>query len=250
MLDYRPPKDLLAGRIILVTGAGDGIGRAAAISFAAHGATLVLLGRTMKKLEQTYDAIEEAGGPQPAILPLSLETATPQSYHELAATLETEFGRLDGLLHNAAEFPYFSRIEDYDPETWNRVLQVNLNAPFLLTQACLPLLRRSTDASLIFTSVQSAHRGKVFMGAYGVSKFALDGLMQILAAETDATQLRVNSIAPCPTRTSLRAQVYPGEDADTLPTPESLMPTYLYLMGPDSRGIRGRIFEIGPPALA
>jgi NAD(P)-dependent dehydrogenase (short-subunit alcohol dehydrogenase family) len=244
MHDYSPPNNLLLQRTILVTGAGDGIGRAAALAFAAHGATVVLLGRTLRKLEQTYDTIEEAGHPKPAIIPMNLESTHQQEYEGLADTIDREFGRLDGLLHNAAELGVLSRVDDYDLDIWNRVLQVNLTAPFALTQACLPLLRQAPDASILFTSDSVGRRGKAYWGAYGVSKFGLEGLMQILAEETrDSSQIRVNSIAPGPVRTNLRARAYPGESPQRLPSPDNIMGPYLYLMGPDSKGVTGQAFE-------
>lgn len=244
MRDYHPPKDLLSGRTILVTGAGDGIGRAAAIAFATHGATVILLGRTIAKLEAVYDAIEAAGGVQPAIYPMNLEGATPHDYSELADTLDKEFGSLEGLLHNAAQLRLLSRLDDYDPETWFQVMQVNLNAPFMLTQACLPLLRKAQDASVVFTGDQVGRQAKAYWGAYGVSKFGLEGLMQLLAEETrDSSNIRVNSFSPGPTRTKLRLIAFPGEDLDTLKTAESLIPDYLWLMGPDSIGTSGQALE-------
>ena len=244
MHDYHPPQDLLKDRTILVTGAGDGIGRVAAESLAAHGATVILLGRTLAKLEAVYDAIEKAGGPQPAIYPLNLEGASPHDYEEMARKLEGEFGALEGLLHGAAELRLMSRIDDYDPESWYKVMQVNLNAPFMLTQACLPLLRKASDASVLFTSDPVGRRGKAYWGAYGISKFGIEGLMQTLAEETrDSTRIRVNSIAPGPTRSRIRAFAYPGEDPDSLKRPEALMPLYLWLMGPDSIGMSGRAFD-------
>ncbi|MDJ0806437.1 MAG: YciK family oxidoreductase [Gammaproteobacteria bacterium] len=243
MLDYTPPADLLKDRIILVTGAGSGLGQAAAQAYAKHGATVVLLGRTLHKLEATYDAIEAAGGTQPAIIPLNLETATQQEFYSLGETLYNEFGRLDGLLHNAAQLALLSRIDDYDLETWNKVLQVNLTAPFILTQACLPLLRRSEDARILFSSDGVGRKGKAYWGAYGVSKFGLEGLMQILAQELESSQIRVNSLDPGAVRTRLRALAYPGEDPNGLPEPDAIMPPYLYLMGPDSQGINGQAFE-------
>ncbi len=244
MFDYKPALDLLKDRIILVTGAGSGLGQAAARAFAAHGATIILLGRTQSKLEQTYDAIEEAGHPQPAIIPLNLESATQQDYYNLGQTLYQEFGRLDGLLHNAAQLSLLSRIDDYDLETWNKVMQVNLTAPFILTQACLPLLRKSADASILFTSDQVGRKGKAYWGAYGVSKFGIEGLMQILADELETSQIRVNSINPGAVRSGIRALAYPGEDPQTLPTPDEVMPTYLYLLGPDSLGKTGQAFDV------
>ena len=150
--DYRPAGDLLKDRIVLVTGAGDGIGRAAALAYAAHGATVVLLGKTVPKLEAVYDEIESGGGAPPAIYPMHLEGATPHDYDELAKAMDTNFGRLDGILHNAASLPYLSRIKDYETEDWLKVMQVNLNAPFFLTQACLALLEKSDDASVLFTT--------------------------------------------------------------------------------------------------
>ncbi|MEN8167155.1 MAG: YciK family oxidoreductase [Pseudomonadota bacterium] len=243
MFDYTPAPDLLKDRIILVTGAGSGLGQAAARVFAAHGATLILLGRNLSKLEQTYDAIEAAGDPQPAIIPLNLESATQQDYYNLGQTLYQEFGRLDGLLHNAAQLSLLSRIDDYDLESWNKVLQVNLTGPFILTQACLPLLRRSEDASILFTSDQVGRKGKAYWGAYGVSKFAIEGLMQTLADELESSQIRVNSINPGPVRSGIRALAYPGEDPQTLPTADSVMNTYLYLMGPDSMGKTGQALD-------
>ncbi|MCF6283230.1 MAG: YciK family oxidoreductase [Candidatus Polarisedimenticolaceae bacterium] len=246
MENYTPAKDLLKERVILVTGAGNGIGRAAARAYAAHGATVVLLGRTLRCLEETYDLIEEAGDPQPAIIPLNLERATEHEVTAVAATIGQVFGRLDGILHNAARLALMSRIDDYDYATWNTVLQVNLTAPFLLTQVCLPLLREAKTASIIFTSDRVGRKGKAYWGAYGVSKFATEGLMQILADELENSDIRVNSIAPCPTRTALRADAYPGEDPNTLPLPESLMCCYLYLMGSDSKDINGQALDAQP----
>jgi NAD(P)-dependent dehydrogenase (short-subunit alcohol dehydrogenase family) len=244
MLDYQPDKNLLQGRTILVTGAGSGIGRTISEALAAHGATVVLLGRTLSKLEQVYDAIELAGGPQPAIYPMNLEGATPQHYQELAEKLDEEFGSLEGLLHNAAELLMLSRIDDYDVHNWYKILQVNLNAPFLLTQACLPLLRKAQDASVLFTSDHVGRQGKAYWGAYSVSKFGVEGLMQILAQETcDNSSIRVNSIAPGPTRTNMRTLAYPGEDPASIKPPEALIPLYLWLLGPDSKDTSGRAFD-------
>jgi NAD(P)-dependent dehydrogenase (short-subunit alcohol dehydrogenase family) len=238
--DYRPSADLLEDRVILVTGAGDGIGRAAAMAFAAHGATVVLLGKTVAKLEAVYDAIEAAGGPEPAIYPMHLEGAAAHDYQELAHVIDVNFGQLDGLLHNAASLPYLSRLKDYDSEDWMKVVQVNLNAPFLLTQACLPLLERSADASVLFTTDAVGRRGRAFWSAYGATKAGVERLTEILAEELDKSTIRVNCIDPGPTRTALRRNIFPGEDAGALKAPETLTPLYLWAMGPDSRGTSGR----------
>lgn len=247
MKDYKPPADLLRDRVILVTGAGDGIGRAAAEGFAAHGATVVLLGRTVAKLEEVYDAIDRAGHPQPAIYPMNLEGAAPKDHDDLADTLAREFGRLDGLLHNAAELGTLTPVEHYDPQLWYRVMQVNLHAPFLLTRACIPALRQSPDASVVFTSSQVGRRGRAYWGAYAVSNAALEGLMQVLADELEAnTHIRVNSIDPGLVRTGLFAQAYPARDPASVPEPAVVLSSYLYLMGPDSRGTNGQSLSAQP----
>lgn len=238
--DYHPAGDILKDRIILVTGAGDGIGRAAALTYADHGATVVLLGKTVSKLEAVYDRIEAGGNATPAIYPMHLEGATPHDFDELANAMENNFGRLDGILHNAASMPYLSRIKDYETEDWLKVMQVNLNAPFQISQVCLPLLSKSEDACVIFTTDQAGHVGKAFSGAYGVSKFGVEGLTQILAAELEGSNIRVNCIDPGPTRTALRKRAFPGEDNRTLKTPDTLAPLYLWAMGPDSRGTTGQ----------
>ncbi len=240
MKDYNPASDLLQDRVILVTGAGDGIGRAVSLACAAHGATVVLLGKTISKLEAVYDAIEDAGGPTPAIYPMHLAGATPVDYDMLAQKLDENFGHLDGLLHNAADLPYLSRISDYDVETWMQVMQVNLNAPFLMTQACLPLLQKSADASIVFSSDAVAHHGKAYWGAYAASKAGAENLMQTLADELENSPVRVNSFDPGPTLTSLRRRIFPGENPETLKQPEAVVNDYLWLLGPDSQGSNGR----------
>lgn len=244
MFQYSARPDLLKDRVILVTGAGRGIGAAAARTFAAHGATVILLGKTIEHLEEVYDQIEAAGGPQPAIFPFNLETAQPHQYDDLAATIEREFGHLDGLLHNAAILGPRTPIEQYSGENFMRVMQVNVNAVFMLTSVLLPLLKLSNDASVVFTSSSVGRKGRAYWGAYAVSKFADEGLMQVLAEEVDGTSaVRANSINPGATRTSMRTQAYPGENPSVNPTPEEIMPLYLYLMGPDSAGVNGQAFD-------
>jgi NAD(P)-dependent dehydrogenase (short-subunit alcohol dehydrogenase family) len=244
MFEYKAPENLLQDRIILVTGAGSGIGRTAARSYAALGATVILVGRTLEKLEQVYDEIEAAGHPQPAIVPLNLESATEHEYQELANTLEQEFGRLDGLLHNASLLGLRTPMESYDPVVWNQVMQVNVNAGFMLTQALIPLLGESQDASIIFTTSSVGRTGKAFWGAYAVSKFATEGMAQVLAQELENTSsIRVNCINPGATRTQMRANAYPAENPQTNPEPEDIMPLYLYLMGQDSKTVNGQSLD-------
>lgn len=244
MLDprnYAAPGALLAGKVILVTGAGDGIGRAAALSFARHGATVLLLGRTEAKLESVYDDIERMGWPQPAILPVDLLSLDEAQSERLATTLADNFGRLDGLLHNAALLGERRPIEDAGYTSWQEVMQVNVNAQFLLTRALLPVLRSADSASIVFTSSSVGRKGKAYWGSYAVSKFATEGFMQVLADELENTsRIRVNSLNPGATNTRMRRTAYPGETPGDNRAPEDIMNAYLFLMGDDSIGITGQ----------
>jgi NAD(P)-dependent dehydrogenase (short-subunit alcohol dehydrogenase family) len=243
--DWQARDDYLRQRIILITGAGSGIGAAVAVACARRGATVILLDKIVRNLEQVYDAIEAAGGPQAAIYPMNLEGAAEKDYVDLGATLEKEFGRLDGLLHNAALLGALIPIANFEAELWYKVLQVNLNAPFLLTRACLPLLTKSADASVLFNSDRAGRKGKAYWGAYAASKAATENFMQVLADELQAnTPVRVNSIDPGPVATPLRALAYPGEDPATLAAPQDVVHPFLYLLGPDSKGISGEQFQI------
>lgn len=244
LLNYSPPENLLQGRIILVTGAGDGIGKAAALSFANHGATVVLAGKTIAKLEAVYDRIVDGGNPQPAIYPIHFGGAVFKDYEDMAIRLNEEFGRLDGLLHNAAMLGPRTPIASTDPDKWLEVMTVNLNAPFMLSRCLLPLLSASADASMIFTSSAVGRHGRAYWGSYAVSKFGIEGMMQVLADEVEATSnIRVNSLNPGATDTAMRRQAYPAENPATNPSPEQLMPAYLYLMGPDSIGVHGQALD-------
>lgn len=238
--------DLLSERVILVTGAGDGIGRAIALGCAARGATVILLGRTTEKLEKVYDEIQAAGGPEPAIFPMDLAGAIAAQYDMLAQRVEEQFGRLDGLVHNAAVLGMMTPIEHYPPEIWQELIQVNVNAPFLMTHALLPLLQRSAKeheyASVIFTSSGVGRRGRAFWGGYSTSKFAIEGLTQVLADEVDT--VRVNVINPGATRTRMRANAFPAEDPETLLTPEEIAKAWIWLLanpGPHGESLDAQI---------
>ena len=245
MRNYQPGADALRERVILVTGAGDGIGRAVARSLGAYGATVILLGRGIRKLERVYDELEQAGAPRPAIYPMNLEGATPKDYADLAQVVEQEFGRLDGLLHNAALLQGLTPIANYDIEMWYRILQVNLNAPFMLTQALLGLLNRSADASVLFTADAVSEQGLAYWGAYAVAKGGAQTLMKMLASELETnTAIRVNSINPGRVRTTMTLRVYPGLEPQQWPTPESIVPAYLYLLGADCKGVRGQTLRV------
>ena len=238
--DYHPSPTLLAGKTILVTGAGDGIGKAAALSFAEHGATVILLGRTESKLEAVYDAIEAAGHPKPALVAMDLATITEEQCMHLAQGLGEEFGHLDGLLHNASLLGERRPIESATYAAWQEVMQVNVNAQFMLTRYLLPLLQAAPSASLVFTSSGVGRTGRAFWGAYAVSKFATEGFMQVLASELENTsQVRVNCINPGATNTAMRNTAYPAEAPTDNPSPAEIIGAYLYLMGPDSAGVTG-----------
>jgi NAD(P)-dependent dehydrogenase (short-subunit alcohol dehydrogenase family) len=241
---YSPAPNLLQDRVVLITGASDGIGKAVAQAAAAHGARVVLHGRNVRKLEAVYDGIVAAGHLRPSIVPLDLEKAGPEEYEKLAAALDQEFGRVDALLHNAGMLGERAPIEHHDVPKWMRTMHVNVTAPFILTRYCLPLLKRSADASIVFTSSGVVPRPRAYWGAYLVSKWASDGLMHMLSDELDTRPVvRVNSINPGKVRTGMRLQAYPAEDPATLPTPESIVKPYLFLLGPDSRGVSGRTFD-------
>ncbi|HWY25083.1 MAG TPA: SDR family NAD(P)-dependent oxidoreductase [Nevskia sp.] len=241
---YTPAAGLLRGRVILVTGASGGVGAATAKACAQHGATVVLLGRNVKKLEKVYDEIESAGGPSPAIYPMNLAGVTWNEIAEACAAIEREFGRLDGLVHAAAHFTVFSPLSDVAPREWMESLQVNLTAAYTLTRLALPLLQKSVDVSVVFLTDPSGQDNKAYRGAFGVAKYALEGMVKSWASELEhLRQVRLNAYDPGPLRTFLRLKGFPGEDAQTLPGPESAVPGLLYLLGPDSRGLSGKRFS-------
>jgi NAD(P)-dependent dehydrogenase (short-subunit alcohol dehydrogenase family) len=241
---YTYPADLLRDRIVLITGASDGIGRALALHSASLGARIILHGRNVSKLEKVYDEVEAIeGAPRPSIAVMDLASANSESYTTLAQSIEQEFGRLDGLVHNAGILGERYAIEQYDAVLWQRVMHVNVTSAFALTQVFLPLLHQSDDASVIFTSSGVGRTGKAFWGAYAVSKFATEGLSQVLADEHRHGDLRSNCINPGPTRTKMRRDAYPAEDRNQLKGPEDILATYIYLLGPDSKGVTGQSFD-------
>ncbi|PLW69755.1 YciK family oxidoreductase [Pseudohalioglobus lutimaris] len=242
--DYTPSPSLLKGKTILVTGAGDGIGKAAALCFAEHGATVILLGRTESKLEAVYDAIEAAGHPKPALVEIDLAKVTEEQCMHLAQGLGEEFGHLDGLLHNASMLGERRPIESATFAAWQEVMQVNVNAQFVLTRYLLPLLQAAPSASVVCTSSGVGRTGRAFWGAYAVSKFATEGFMQVLSSELENTSnVRVNCINPGATNTVMRNTAYPAERPTDNPSPAEIMATYLYLMGEDSIGVTGVSFD-------
>ncbi len=241
---YTYSDELLRDRIICVTGASDGIGRAISIHAAELGAQVILHGRNTRKLEKVYDDIEAIlGAHRPSIAVMDLAVADSNAYMTLADSLADDFGRLDGLVHNASILGERYAIEQYDAALWQKVMHVNVTAAMALTQVCLPLLHKSDDGSVIFTSSGVGRTGRAFWGAYAVSKFATEGLSQVLADEQRHNGLRVNCVNPGATRTNLRLAAYPGEDRDALKRPEEILATYIYLLGPDSRGVTGESLD-------
>lgn len=238
-------QSVLDGKIILVTGAGDGIGRVVAKTYAKCGATVLLLGKTQSKLETLYDDIEAEGLPTPAILPMDLATADFALMRATADLIEREFGRLDGLLHNAGVLGQLAPLEMYDPTGFETVLRVNMTSNFLLTQTLLPLLKQSNNASVVFTTSTVGHDLRPFWGAYALSKQGVEGLMTLFHSETkNHTSLRFNCINPGATRTNMRAHAYPGEDPMTLKTPDALMAGYVALMADDFAYVRGQVVDL------
>lgn len=239
--DYQPPKDLLKDKIILVTGAGSGLGQAAATSYALHGATLILMGRRRHALQETANTIQEMGGKQPMIYPMDLNSINPVDYQSFADHCSEHYQQLDGVLHNASQLGEIAPIASSNVALWFSVMQVNINAAYLLTRELLPLLGQANSASLIFTSSGVAKVGRAYWGAYSVSKFATEGLMQILADELEnTTAIRVNSIDPGAVNTAMRRSAYPAEDPQSNPSPQEVMGVYLYLMGADSANVNGQ----------
>jgi NAD(P)-dependent dehydrogenase (short-subunit alcohol dehydrogenase family) len=244
MFTYDAAPDLLQGRNILVTGAGSGLGQAAALAYAQHGANVILLGRTEKKLEATYDSIVASGAAEPTLMVLDLQRAGEDDYNQLAEILANEFGCLHGLLHSAGVSSPALPLQFQSLSSWTQLLQVNLTAAFALTKTCLPLLQQAQNASVIFTSSRAGRETRAFWGAYAVSKHGVETLMAIFAEELQNTsRIRVNSLNPGPCGTALRRVIFPAEDPATLPSAASLMPLYLYLMGDASLGESGKCFD-------
>ena len=228
--DFSPPADALADRVVLVTGAHGGLGAAAALAAAKAGAVVVLLGRRVPKLNRLYDRIVEAGAPEPAIYPLDLEGATPADYEDMAQRIQAECGRLDGILHAAAEFQGLTPLSLTAPEDWLRAIHVNLSAPLLLTQACLPLLKQAPDAAVVFVEEPLAQVGRAYWGGYGVAKHGLSGLIAVLRHEYEGTPVRVVALQPGPMRTSIRQRAWSAEDPAQWPNPDAYAPACVHLL--------------------
>lgn len=246
MHSYTPEKNYLEKKTILVTGAGDGIGRQAALHYAKYGATVILLGKTVAKLESVYDEIINNQGNEPAIVPLDLQGATAQHYRDMANTISDQFGCLDGLLHNASLLGHLGPFSQISEQDWQNVLQVNVTSQFLMTQALLGVLQKAQQSSVIFTTSSVGIKGRAYWGPYSISKFATQGMMEVLADEYENSNIRFNCINPGATKTAMRAKAYPAENADQVTPPQQIMPLYLYLMDSQSKAANGQTFEAQP----
>ncbi|WDE03522.1 YciK family oxidoreductase [Thalassomonas viridans] len=243
MFDYQIKENSLTDKTILVTGAGDGIGRQAALTYAELGATVILLGKTVKKLEAVYDEIVELGYPEPAIIPLDMKGATKQNYIDMAETIKQQFGKLDGALLNASMLGELTPFTQIHEQIWNDVMKVNASAQFLMSQALISPMLAAPSASLVFTSSSVGSKGRAYWGPYSVSKFATEGLMEVIADEYETSSLRCNAINPGATRTNMRASAFPAEDKTKLVTAKEIMPLYVYLMSDDSKEVTGQVLK-------
>lgn len=243
MFDYSLKNACLREKTILVTGAGAGIGRSAALTYAKLGATVILLGKTISKLEAVYDEIVNMGSPEPAIIPLDLKGASQQHYIDMATTIANQFGQLDGVLLNASILGELSPFTQIHETVFNEIMQVNVKAQYLLAQSLIPTLLLAPNASLVFTSSGVGNQGRAYWGAYSISKFATEGMMQVIADEYETTSLRTNAINPGATNTNMRTCAYPAEDKTTIANPDDIMPLYVYLMSDDSVAVNGQTLK-------
>ncbi len=244
---YTPSTMCLLGKYILVTGAGAGIGKAVAQYYASLGATVLLLGKTLTKLEAVYDSIVAAQQPTPIILPVQLHLASENDFGELANLIASEIPQLDGIVHNAASLGVLTTLSHYDESMWEQVMRTNVTAPLLLTQQLIPLLCKSGQASVVFLSSSVGRQVRPFWGAYAISKMALEGISQLFSSELySTTHIRFNCLNPGATRTNMRAQAFPGEDPASVKPAEAILPIFAYLMSPESTGITGQTFDAQP----
>lgn len=240
------PAEQLADRVVLVTGAYGGLGSAVARAATLAGATVVITGKRKRQLEKLHDAMREEGLAEPVIHPLDMEVATPRDYAALAEGLQRDLGRLDGIVHCAASFAGLTPIAMHRPDDWLRAMHVNVNAPFALTQACMPLLTQAADSAVVFVLDDPDLLQRAHWGGYGASKAALERLVAILHEETDETPLRVHALLPAPMRTALRRLAYFGDDIMQQPTPDATADAAVYLLGPQALAARGAVLDLRP----
>ncbi|WP_163937982.1 YciK family oxidoreductase [Paraferrimonas sp. SM1919] len=243
---YQAATDALAGKVILITGAGDGIGKSLALASAKAGAQVILLGKTTKKLEAVYDQIMANGSPEPAIVPMDLNGATEEHYQGLSETIEAQYGKLDAVVNNAGRLGVLGPFAHTEKKSFDEVMKVHVSAPLFLTKALLPVLQKADNASVIFTSSGVGKKGRAFWGPYAIAKFATEGMMQTIADEFEGSSIRVNAINPGATKTRMRAQAFPAEDTSLLKTADEVLAPYLYLLSDDSIGCNGKSIDAQP----
>jgi len=236
---YNINKGELEGKTILVTGANRGFGKAITMDLASAGACVIMLGRDLGSLETAYDDVVGSGYEEPILYPLDLEGASPEDYEKLQDDILTKLGSLDGLIHNAGILGTMMPIDQYDIKIWYSTMQINVNSAFMLTQFMIPALKKSIDARILFLSSSVGREARAYWGAYGVSKFAIEGLSKTLSEELETTSIKVNSVNPGNMRTEMRRSAYPAENSDNNPTPESKSPAIVYLMSSQSSGLNG-----------
>ena len=237
-------KDEFKDKIVLVTGANRGFGLAITMDLARAGATVIMLGRDLGSLEYAYDAVVDAGLTEPILYPLDLEGATPENYQELQDNILSQFGKLDGVVHNASILGAQMPIEQYDIKLWYSTLQINLSAPFMLTQFLIPALLKSNDARVIFISSSVGRKARAYWGAYSVSKFGIEGFAKTLSEELEKTHISVNTVNPGKMRTEMRRAAYPAEDSSKVPLPEEKSQAIVYLLSTLSPKINGKQLSI------
>ena len=237
---YQIKEGELKGKVILVTGANRGFGLAMPMDLSKAGATVIMMGRDLGSLEYAYDAVIDKGFQEPILYPLDIEGATPENYQSLQDDIFNQFEKLDGLIHNAAILGTMMPVDQYDIKLWYSTLQINLNGPFMMTQFLIPLLNKSDDARILFLSAEQGREAKAYWGAYGVSKFAVEGFSKTLSEELEKTNIRVNTLDPGVMRTEMRRAAYPAEDTTKNPLPESKSPAIVYLMLPVSSKYNGK----------
>lgn len=243
--DYAPAADALKDRVILITGAAGGLGRASALACARAGATVLLAGRKRRALERVYDEVAALpDAPAPIIQLIDLLGAAPADYESLAEMIGNELGRLDGIVHAAARFDGLTPVAMHKPKEWVEALHVNVTAPFLLMQACMPLLQERADSAVVFVLDDRERMGRAHWGAYGTAKAALEGFASILHEETEGSSLRVHALLPAPMRTPLRRMAWFGEDAEAVATPEAAAEAVVYLLSPDAKETRGGVLDL------
>ena len=236
--------NILKDKTIVISGAGSGIGRQAAKSFSEHGANLILLSKNIKKLETLYDEIIDEKKNDVIIQPLNFEIAEENDFEKIISAIKDKYPSIDGLLNNAGVLGEKKPLEQYNYATWKNVIKVNVDASFLLTKSLLPLLKKSNGSSIIFTSSGVGRKGRAYWGAYSISKFATEAMMQIFSEELQNTSsVRVNCINPGAVRTNMRESAYPAENPETNPSANKIMKPYLYLMSDISKEINGQSID-------